>query len=748
MSDILVDKLEKLSNNRHADLLYLQTNKGVYETEENIWFKAYILDEKYNIPSNSSNVLFVQLINDKTGNSVWEEKYEIENGFVDGHLYLQDSLEEGQYSLTAYSSKSYYKDNEEFHAVREIYIFKNIGSKRKLQFKKKITDSVIHLNTFPEGGNLVNDIESRIAFKATNSQGFPIQVIGTLYEDNIRVLEFESEYEGMGSFLLTPKADKDYHIELKNDSDNKKYYLPKILAKGTVLQLLNNTKEELRFKVTKTLGHKKEKIYLRVQAKGMVYYIARAILNKELLINIPLEDIPQGIVEVTLFNDMLLPLAERLVYVNHNKKLNISTTLNKEEYATREKVTMKIRVTDENGLPAIAHLGLGVYDRLYKNSQDSKNIFSHYHLSTQLKGKLYNPIFYFDERNKNRKEALNLLMLTQGWRNYLWNEENLNRYPKFLHYILSDSLTGILKPEKTNKLIKQIGEKFVMVFTADSSKGKTFIGTNDYGQFSLNHNHFKMAEQAYLYLKPMMSQKNKYAINIRDSFFDTINHYRKTKIINYPLSKFQEIKSNKVTEPFIVTDEVNKLKEIVLSTKKNKIFRDKYLGVLDSLAKLNLNVDYVCSSGILNCPTHGLNHPDNTKPIEGRTYEQYVGFKWVDESRRQYTFQNSKVEKYKYPELTEAYLLKKFNLVMLKGYYGKREFYQPAYDEESINDPFPDYRNTLFWKPDIITNSQGEATIQFFCSDIDTTFLGVIEGVDYTGLIGSNNFKFIVHKPK
>lgn len=90
--------------------------------------------------------------------------------------------------------------------------------------------------------------------------------------------------------------------------------------------------------------------------------------------------------------------------------------------------------------------------------------------------------------------------------------------------------------------------------------------------------------------------------------------------------------------------------------------------------------------------------------------------------------------------------MKKFNQKMLKGYYGKREFYHAVYDQVTISDPFPDYRNTLFWKPDVITDQNGEATIDFYCSDINSSFLGNIEGVSGTGLLGMENFKFRVRE--
>ncbi|TGV03446.1 hypothetical protein [Flavivirga rizhaonensis] len=468
-------------------------------------------------------------------------------------------------------------------------------------------------------------------------------------------------------------------------------------------------------------------------------------LNKELIIKIPLKDIPHGIAEVTLFNESLKPVAERLIYVNSGRKLTIKTILNKSEYSTREKAVLKIKVTNENNEPVIAHLGLSIFDKLYQNKLDPKNILTHYYLSTQLKGNIYNPTYYFNEEYKNRHEGLNLLLLTQGWRRYISSESDIREYTKQIKPLLSDSITGKVYSERMTKKSKIQGQQFVMVFTSDSLKGKDIIMTDSKGVFSINYKHLKVSEKGYVYLKPMTPEKSKYVINIKDTLFDIINLNRKKISINYPLSKLKEETLKDRREPFIISSEVNKLEEVVvLSTKKKQVFRDKYLGVLDSLAKLDLNTDYVgIPCGTLNCEVHP--NDKSKKPIEGEVYQYMQGFKWNDK-RDAYTVTGHGYTKYHYPELTEAYLLEKFNLRMIKGYYGKREFYQPFYDEETVNDPFLDYRNTLYWKPDIITNEQGEAIIEFYCSDINAKFIGNIEGVSGTGLMGTENFTFQVRK--
>ena len=135
-------------------------------------------------------------------------------------------------------------------------------------------------------------------------------------------------------------------------------------------------------------------------------------LQSELKIKIPLREFPQqGIAEFTLFDENLRPVAERLVYIHSGKKLYIKTELDKAKYETREKVILKIKVTDENGLPVTASLGVSVSDKLYQNHGDPINILAYCYLSSQLKGNIYNPAYYFDEKNEKHEQALDLLQI-------------------------------------------------------------------------------------------------------------------------------------------------------------------------------------------------------------------------------------------------------------------------------------------------------------------------------------------------
>lgn len=708
IADSIAKRLHDLSDNRYSDIVYLQTNKDIYLTQEDLWFKGYVLDSQYFLLSLQSDILFLQLVYDKTNKPVWEEKYEIENGFVDGHVYLHDDLESGSYTLYAYTSHSFFKDSKEFYAIKKIKVYTFIDNNKKIEKLDIKKSDFIQFAMFPEGGHLVSGLENKLAFKTINSDGHPIEVSGTLYKNDSALISFKSTHAGMGSFVFTPEDNKKYHIKLSDVSIQKPYTLPPVSKQGKTMQLVGQTKYHVFFKVAQSPYLKEEQIFLRLQVRGTVYSITTTLLKKESMIKIPLEDVPLGIAEVTLFNENLEPIAERLVYLNLDQKLYIETTLSKGMFQTREKVQLKIKVTDHNQQPVVAHLGLSAYDKFYKNITDTKNILTHYYLSSQLKGKLYNPAYYFDSKNKSRKSDLDLLLLTQGWRRYVWSETSLKEQEKSHDAIISDPLKGSITTSKR----KQIDYKFVIVTAGHENAQTDFIEVDSINNFEINGKHLKIGTQGYIYLKPMGKEDtHSYKIGIQDIPADSINKYRQLQTVIYPYKEEPKSLIQEVV-PFKLDNQVQNLEEIIIKEKKNKIYRNKLIGSLDSLSRLNTeNFDpgCICHNGIVDCKNHC--------PKE-------------------------RLEK----SNSDEELLELFNITTIKGFYGKREFYNMTYDEESIKDPFPDTRNTLFWNPDIITNNQGEATIEFYCSDTNAEFIGTVEGFGNNGLMGSQNFNFRVDK--
>jgi len=814
ITDQLAEGLHNLTKSQAPELVYIQTSKGIYETGEDLWFKAYILNAQYFSPSLLSKTLYLQLLKEGNNHPVWQEKYEIRSGFADGHVFLQDTLPEGEYLLAACTGYSIFNDSSEFNAVRKItvkkdmqpqvsltakfskpsftkgdtirlnlsalskarqplsaqveaYLFHGTDSLQQVQsttnldgetslifnpansapgltvaIRLKHTDTEeclifpvpyhtgipIDFTLFPEGGHLVSGLKSKVAYKAVNREGLPEPIKGTLFEDSAPLLEFETIHAGMGSFKFTPLPGKSYLVQITQPSLKDTFRLSEVRQRGITMELTDRDQDYLTFRLKCSAALEGSKVYLLAQMRGVTYGVADAVLKNGIQIKMPTKDFPQGIAEVTIFNEELWPVAERLVYVNMGRELHIETKLEKQNYATREKAKLDIIVKDENGEPVQAHLGVSIYDKIYQNNLNDKNIFTHCYLSTQLKGRIYNPQYYFEEENADREEALDLLMLTQGWRKYVWSRETLEEQkPK--PQIVTDDIKGEVHAVRERKQAQGI-QQFVMA-TGDDEKNELIMAEVD-GSFAVTPSHLKMCQGGYIYLKPM-SSKYKSLIHITNPF-DKINKALMTKSISYPITHLKEREEEYNPANYIGPNTIV-LEEVMIEVKEEKIFRDKYLGRLDSLAKLKMNNDYVCQNNILNCPKHPRN-ATSAKPIEGEKYFTYSNSG---------NFVGQKIT-YRLPNFTEDKLLDMYNLTRIKAYYGERDFYQPNYDKEDENDLTPDFRNTLLWQPSVITNKNGEATLEFFCSDINTWFTGTIEGIGGIGLLGTESFGFDVLK--
>lgn len=708
--DKLAGRLHRYTDSTTRSAVYLSTSKGIYETGEDMWFKAYSLDAQQYSLYPSDKTLYVQLIKEDNDSIAWKEKYHINQGIASGHVYLDD-MPAGNYSLVAYSAHS------SFSASRRIRIIKDFAALGKSSSPILPSNKVL-FDVLPEGGYLVEGLMNHMAFKAVDNKGLPIEVSGVLLEDDKPVQEFTSVHAGMGSFRFKPQSGKRYHIRLKgNDA---LYAVPAVKENGVVMQLEGDSGDSLSFKIFQH-HTAKQTVYLRLQVRGIVQMIASGTLSDSLQMKFSTQHLANGIAEVTLFDEQLRPLAERLVYINLHQQLYIITSISKATYAPKEKVIVKIKTTNKAGTPVPAEIGVSVFDKLYDNPEDAKDILTHYYLSTQLKGRIYDPGYYFNADNKTREQALDLLLLTQGWRAYQWNETSLASEKQ---ESIPDNLEGRLVTVKKKKDAPE--QKLLMLFNAEKAESN-MIPLDSAGRFSLAPEDFVSGRWAYL--KHFGAENDVYRIDVNDPFM-------LKKDTSYPIAAIN--KEDKIPASMFARGHIN-LKEVEITKKKAPAFRDKYLGSLDSMAKLEGNQDYA-HGGWLNCPACRTGE----KPVEGRKYLVYTGKNVPASHPFPFTSEDVKEVVYHYPSFTEEELLKKFNLTRIKGYYEDRKFYNPAY--EPYDALLPDYRNTLLWAPSILTDKNGEATIEFLCSDINSGFSGVIEGTSGDGLLGKTEFHLRVIK--
>lgn len=281
----------------------------------------------------------------------------------------------------------------------------------------------VSITFYPEGGDLVNDLSSKVAFKATDSKGKPSDVSGYICDMNTgdTITDFKSFHHGMGHFDVEPETGKRYYARIsKPESVSQVFYLPNATQKNFTMSVTSVEADKVKLKVR---SKKDEPAYIVLSVREKLYFADSLDLDKGTnFITIPTTDLPIGVARITLFNGQEFPVAERVVFASRDKQLNIDIETDKAEYLPREKVNATIKVTDENGAPVAASLALSVVDdKLLSFADDrSAHLLSKMLLEYDLRQKVEEPQIYF-RRDKKSLKKLDYLMLTAGWRRFDWN---------------------------------------------------------------------------------------------------------------------------------------------------------------------------------------------------------------------------------------------------------------------------------------------------------------------------------------
>lgn len=298
----------------------------------------------------------------------------------------------------------------------------------------------IDLQFYPEGGELVEGLYSQVGFKALNEFGKPADVQGNILNQQGKVVAtFASYHQGMGKFAFAPKKGQSYQAQITSPANiSQTYPLPTAAPEGYVLTASKNSKKDILLTVTSS---QEEELYVVAQSRNKVHYsidfeAIKGINN----LRIPTQEFPIGITQITLFDSKKVARAERLVFVNPHQQLNIEVITDKEKYLPREKVNMTLKVTNAQGQAVSGDFSLAVTDDKLLTFADDKqgHLLSYLLLESDLKGEIVEPNFYFDKEDDptrlqpeiDRQIALDNLLMTQGWRKFIWQEVINNRYAR------------------------------------------------------------------------------------------------------------------------------------------------------------------------------------------------------------------------------------------------------------------------------------------------------------------------------
>ncbi|MBG6235185.1 hypothetical protein IWX76_001753 [Pedobacter sp. CAN_A7] len=287
------------------------------------------------------------------------------------------------------------------------------------------TSKEIDVQFFPEGGNMVFGLPGKVGIKATAKNGLGKDVSGNIIDQTGQVVtNFKSTYLGMGFFVLNPQPGQSYTAVVEMvDGSEKRIPLPAAQAQGYQLAVQSSDPTKFNIKVLLSpellrLGELK----LVVQHQGKAHVVARIKTDKQIaLLDIPREDLPSGIIQFTLFDQANQPVAERLAFQKHiGDEINLQIK-SKQDYKPREKVSLDV-LAEANFKALQGSFSVSVTNTSIVNPdlENESHIFSTLLLSSDLPGYIEKPNHYSLDNSSITLQRLDNLLLTQGWRRFLW----------------------------------------------------------------------------------------------------------------------------------------------------------------------------------------------------------------------------------------------------------------------------------------------------------------------------------------
>ena len=664
----------------------------------------------------------------------------------------------------------------------------------------------IDLQFFPESGEMVHSLDSKIGFKATDANGKGKFTEGFILNDKDSIItSFTSNELGMGSFIIR-KTDstQNYFARLKHHHlQNEKllYPLPKVASLGNNLAI-NRIGKNIFINASSNYILN-DSIFISFSFRGINLYKKRVKLNKgKAKLLIPHNGLPEGIISFTMSDHLDQPVARRLFFnEKHDKRIKINLTTNQKKYHKRELTKLKIQTTNAKEESVKTNLSVLVINKKELGTIQSirQNILSYFLLDSELKGHIENPGFYFSE-NKSMHYHLEALMLTQGWSKY-----NYSKPYKSVKIQPEPSLT--LSGKVNHIFSSKKGMKDIEVTMMTSGKEKSLYKqlTDSLGQFKFHLND-EYGDDMEILVQTSKKLKNKnypLELDIKETPLISFLHEKPIKSIDSIIEVFVEksIEKKETQKKFEMQYGSVLLEEVDITAYKMTPNRKK---VADRYGKPNTVIDGKEILAKEKEWSYGLysvllfNFPDKVR-IE-QTPEQYL-YATVNNMPTLVVIDGIPVTFHDYslipnipPSEVSSFEIIEFannfsrlycdvhneiasceigapiwgNVIAIythakKGIFGAvkpkgvtkntisvfsepSEFYSPKYDSINENDwQKPDLRSLIHWQPVLNTNELGEVSSSFYNADKSGEMMIVIEAINDKGEIGYQEFTYTVN---
>ncbi|GAA3566904.1 Plug domain-containing protein [Snuella lapsa] len=771
-------------------------DRTYYNAGDDLWFKSYVVDGTFNAPASDSTVVYVDII-DKKGSIIDSKITKAAQGFGFGDFKLAADLTGGVYYIRAYTN--YMRNFDDAFFFRKSIFISPLSNNKKFK-KNTLLDDISSspqnqkthkpdLQFFPEGGYLVNGFFNTIAFKAIDSDGKSIDISGQITDSlGTEVTNFKSTHLGMGALLIKPEKGKKYKATINFNGKEYSYKLPQTHDNKPLMQI-KSIKDFYYLTIKTNPNISLEEYKIEAKYGNIILYDAKIKGNNpNVVLKIPNDNFDQGIIKFTLFNTNNTPVSERLVFnYNRENKIIVTASTNSRSYKTNQNIPLLIDLKQDsletNTLEG-TNFSVSITDiAASQPTMNQTDIASYLLLNSELKGAIEQPGYYFYSSDPKREQNLDLLMLTQGWRQYLYDDT-----PKNTDNIFNTE-TGITVSGTVKRFYnyrKTTTADVSLTYWGNSGMNFSKVKTDSNGKFLFSNANLIDGGKIVLQAKDDERPKNKYIIELapfnpaptnskyaryfqKDSYDQFLNiPDESVRLDDLYLNEKGLIVLNEIELNGPPKSRVNRIQKVRL---KNSIYFSPsstvdferlrnmhYTNLLDAIRGRVPGVDVFQNKVIIRGPQSIARNIEPLYLINGIPTDSSiltsipaneVDFIDVIKGSRAAIFGSSGgggvlaiytiqgVEPSSPKDGKEAVT---FNH---HGFSITRKFYEPNYESKNDFQESPQSA-TLFWSPEVIINKEGQAHINFSSGTVSGTYNLKLEGLTNDGIPLTTQTSFTV----
>ena len=807
-----MNQAQTFADNYPREKAYLHFDNISYYVGDTIWFKAYVTLAEKQVFSSISRPLYVELV-DQAGHVTDKQIIKLSQGEGSGQFVLPQSMLSGYYEVRAYTRWMLaFSDPQYFSRTLPIYQLSHSDQLERsistyelspsMEKRPEETREKLSLRFFPEGGQLVEGVTSQVAFKAESKNEGNLQLSGTLYtKEGQKITSFETLHDGMGAFEYTPSA---LPAIAKVNFQGKKYEftLPKALPSGYVLKVDNNAGAiSVTVSCNAATPQDTLAVFISHQGRPHAYQLIQCQANEPQQFTVLSRKLPAGVLQISLLNRAGNTLCDRFVFASPRAPLQISPKGLKEIYAPYAPIRCELQLNNAIGEPMPGKLSVSIRDAVRSDYMEyDNNIFTDLLLTSDLKGYIHQPGYYFTESSLRKQKELDILLMVHGWRKYDMTQQ-IGISP-FTPLQLPESqlvLYGQVKSTILKNKLKDIALSVMVKRDAEIITGQTV--TDENGHFSIPLEDFEGSMEAVIQTRKVGKERNKDASILIDRHFSPATRAYGYKELHpewgniahwqQEAEKFDSLYMDSIrrVDGLYLLDEVEikskrRRQSTNMATKINEQSIDAYYDIRQAVDQLRDNGKVLTTIPEVMEKLNPLFYWDRSN--DNCTYRQkpicYImdnkilsstevnmmlteidglasiiiskGTGGIDDE----IIQNSKMSDSNDIDVTELDKYSIFYLIplprhdvlnkhetaalgtrqtVMQGYTPALEYYSPAYIDKELYMDKADKRRTLYWNPTVQTDENGKAVIECYNNQYSTPLIIQAETMSNDGKIGS-----------